>query len=343
MRRCPACNRQYKDDVTVCPVDGEPLGAVTIAAASSAETDPETEVRPRRAQPLERPRFTEIPLERPAPERAAPESTDPAVRATGVPDRVYRDAAPSSPWPIVAGIAIVVAAAAAVLVYFTMSNQSDLATEVGAQITEARVAIADARARLESLPTDSPLRQRLVTLGQWDRQLQQFELSGERTREMSSRAREISSQARQIGEEARAAGATIPTTPPPVVPAEPETVEQPATNTAPEEPARDPMATEPAEPAEPRNAPPPAPETPSTLPGETKPKETPGMPPRNGDDRPASTEVKPPPRPRPRRARSRRADRGAGLSARPSATRFAKRAPRRRPVARSWGTIRDSL
>lgn len=290
MKTCPACGRQYGDDVTVCPEDDEPLGAVTIAGA---EPDPETVVRPRRAQPIAQPRFTEISLERPAPADAEPD-----VRRTGVPDRVYRDE-PRSAWPAVAAVTIVVAAAVVFLVYYMLSQQSGLASEVGAQITEARVAVADARARLESLPAEAPLRQRLLSLQQWDRELQGFEVSGERTREMASRAREILAQARTIAEEARVAGATVPAAPPVVPPA---TEEPPAgdgaeaTNSSPS-PESTVRSDDPA-PGEPEPAEPPAPAaTPATPPGTAAPKpEEPAPAPKpKGEAPPRPSDVKPPP------------------------------------------------
>lgn len=294
MKSCPVCNRRYEEDVTVCPVDGEPLGAVTVSSAAPGEPDPETAVRPRQAQPIGQPRFTEISLERPTPPPPPPPEN--VVRSTGVPDRVYRE---SSPWPTIAAVAIVVAVAVGVLVYFVSSRNSDLATEVGAQITEARIAVADAKARLESLPPESPLRQRLLSLQQWDRELQGLELSGERTREMASRAREIASQARSIGEDARVAGATLPAIPPEVPPAiEPVPGEEtvpPSTN----------MSVEPREPdgtAPPSNrAPvePPPPTNTSTTPpgGETRPPEGPPVPepkPADRDRTPITPDTKPP-------------------------------------------------
>jgi hypothetical protein len=296
MRTCPACSRQYEEDVTVCPVDGEPLGAVTVAAVPPGDPDPETEVRPRRAQPIPQPRFTEISLERPAPSSPP----DAVVRPTGIPDRVYRE---SSPWPTIAAVTAVVAIAVAVLVYFVSSRNSDLATEVSAQITEARVAVADAKARLESLPPESPLRQRLLALQQWDRELQALELSGERTRESASRAREIAAQARSIGEDARVAGATLPTTPPVVPPAvEPAPGEElgpPSTNMSaePGDAGTEPDAVEPPTNRKPTEPPPPA-DTPATPPGEDRrPDDAPAVPepkPSDRDRKPIPSEPRPP-------------------------------------------------
>ncbi len=268
MRTCPSCARRYTDDVAVCPEDHEPLGAVTVTGPKSGvQIDEETVVRPKQARPLERPRFTEV--------RIGPAGSAPmhAVVSPDGPTRVYRE---RPAWPLVAavaGVAIVVVLAA---VYYITAGQSDLAKEVSAQITDARIAVADARARLESLPTDSPLRNKVLTLQQWDRELQNLELGQDRTREVAARAREIAGQARAVGEEARVAGATVPQSPPVVQPA----TEQPAA--PPDAPPVDPMATSPAE-------------TPTTAPATNTspqpPKVTPGtgQPPVDGKTTPEST------------------------------------------------------
>src|SRR5215218_6931771 len=232
MKTCPVCGRQYADDVTVCPSDGEPLGAVTVAGArATGDVDDETLVRPKRAQPIAAPRFTEVRIGATA---NPPPPGD--VRRTETPDRVYRE---RSPWPAISAVGALVAVGVVAAIYFVMAGQKDFDKEVGAQITDARVSVADARARLESLPMDAPLRNRLLTLQQWDRELQNLEVGHERTREVAARAREIGSQARTIGEEARVAGATVPATPPVVQPAAPQP-------TAPVvDPAVDPMASTP--------------------------------------------------------------------------------------------------
>ena len=69
MKTCPVCSERYDDGVSVCPRDGEPLDAVTVAGSrTTAEpVDEETVVRPKQARPISSPRFTEVRLERPAP------------------------------------------------------------------------------------------------------------------------------------------------------------------------------------------------------------------------------------------------------------------------------------
>jgi hypothetical protein len=261
MRTCPACGRQYADEVTVCPSDGEPLGAVTVTGPTKAgEVEEETVVRPKRAQPLPSPRFSEVRIGAPEPAVAGVGE----VRRTEVPDRVYRE---RSPWPAVAVAAVVFALGITAVIYYTMAGETDLSKEVGTQLTDARVAVADARARLESLPQDSPLRSKLLSLQQWDRELQNLELAHDRTREVASRAREIAGLARSIGEEARVAGATVPAAPP---------VVQPATPAPPgpgEQPATDPMSGKPPEPAPAATAPVKPPEVqtaPTGVPGDAK-------------------------------------------------------------------------
>jgi hypothetical protein len=213
MRTCPVCGRQYADDVTVCPQDGEPLGAVTVTGPRATDdVDEETVVRPKRAQPLAQPRFTEIRIGASGPASVA------TGAATSVPIRVARE---RPMWPLVSALSALVVIGIGMAIYFAMAGQTDLAKEVGTQITDARVAVADARARLESLPMDSPLRNKLLSLQQWDRELQNLELGHDRSREVAARAREIANLARSIGEEARIAGATIPASPPVVQPAAP--------------------------------------------------------------------------------------------------------------------------
>jgi hypothetical protein len=36
MKTCPVCSERYEDGVAVCPTDGEPLDAVTVAGPKSA-------------------------------------------------------------------------------------------------------------------------------------------------------------------------------------------------------------------------------------------------------------------------------------------------------------------
>jgi hypothetical protein len=230
-------------------VDREPLGAVTVAGSrETGGADEDTRVRPKQARPLERPRFTEVRL---GPAETSAGAAE-AVRRTDVPDRIVRE---RPLWPLLTGAAVVLVVGLALAVYFVTAGQNDLAKEVGTQITDARIAVADARARLESLPMDSPLRNKLLTLQQWDRELQNLELGQDRSREVAARAREIASLARSVGEEARVAGATIPATPPAVLPAAPAT-----TAVAPTEAPVDPMAPKNEAPAEvtPKPAEPPA-------------------------------------------------------------------------------------
>src|SRR4051794_37143405 len=104
MRTCPVCGRQYPDDVTVCPEDREPLGAVTIASATpTGDVDEGTLVRPKQARPLERPRFTEVRLG-PSEPVGAPTGS---VRRTDVPDRVYRERPVWPIWTAVGVLAVV--------------------------------------------------------------------------------------------------------------------------------------------------------------------------------------------------------------------------------------------
>lgn len=235
MNTCPQCGRHYPDDAVLCTIDNTSL----IPSSPGGDlVDQETRVRPKAAQPIASPRFTEIPLERPA-------ASTPAARPPAPPQpmriETRRPTEERPMWPIIAVFAVLILGAVGLSGWWVMSSQSDLAREVGAQISDARVQVADARARLESLPADNPLRSKLLQLQEWDRELQRFELGGDRTRDMASRAREIAGQARSVGEEARIAGAIISATPPVVPPAVPQpAVEDPTTAGTPES---DPMAT----------------------------------------------------------------------------------------------------
>jgi hypothetical protein len=275
MRTCPACGRRYPVEIEFCEIDGEPLAAVTVATASQtgSEIDPETVVRPRRAQPiaadsgLESPRFTQVRVDIPESGRSSASINVPhaIVAPTGVPDRVYRE---RPTWPLIAGLGFVVVAASALFIYVWMSQQSDFAAEVSTQISQARVIVADAKARLESLPVESPLRGKLLQLQNWDRELQDLELGRDRTREIAQRSRDIGESARRVGEEARMAGAVVPASPPSVVPAMPSNgnVALPA---APASPTIDPVAP-PTDPATtPASAPESEPEKPADPGGST--------------------------------------------------------------------------
>ena len=279
MRTCPACGRRYPVEIDFCEIDGASLAAVTVVTASEAgaEVDPETVVRPRRAQPigadqrLESPRFTQVRVDIPESGRVSGSLNTPQriVEPTGIPDRVYRE---KPIWPIVASLSVVVVIASALFIYVWMSQQSDFAAEVSTQISQARVSVADAKARLESLPSDNPLRGKLLQLQNWDRELQDLELGRDRTREIAQRARDVGEAARRVGEEARIAGAIVPATPPSVVPAMPSNGNS-ASSPPPSSPTVDPTAptTDPAT-------------TPSTNPGTdpakpANPADTTGQPP----------------------------------------------------------------
>lgn len=277
MRTCPACGRRYPAEIEFCEADGEPLSSVTVATVSQAgsEADPETVVRPRRAQPiaadsgLESPRFTQVRVDIPESGRSSAPLNVPqvVVSPTGIPDQVYRE---RPIWPVVAALGFVAVVASALFIYVWMSQQSDFAAEVSSQISQARVTVADAKARLESLPIDSPLRGRLLQLQNWDRELQDLELGRDRTREIAQRARDIGESARRVGEEARIAGAIVPASPPAVVPAMPSNGNA-GLPAAPGSPTVDPLApktdpattpgtgagTDPAKPADPAGQPPP--------------------------------------------------------------------------------------
>lgn len=289
MHTCPVCGRRYSADIQFCEIDGEALVATSAPSptVAPADAEPETVVRPRRAQPiasepaLGTPRFTQVRVD--IPEGTARTASGPLrVEATGVPDRVYRE---RPMWPIVTALVAVVVIASGLFLYIWMSQQSDFAAEVSTQISQARVAVADAKARLESLPSDNALRSKLLQLQNWDRELQDLELGRDRTREMAQRAREIGEAARRVGEEARNAGAIVPVAPPVVAPAVPSNTNVlPAA--PPSSPTMDPMAgpqpggstgtgtpADPAKPADPGAAPGSSPAGPK--PGDAKPPDTP--------------------------------------------------------------------
>lgn len=217
MKTCTICGREVDDDVERCPVDGAPLTAsggegaepprrrVEIPLGEGVAEEDETVVRARKAVPIPPADFTRRPVVTSA--SSAPRPAGPVV----VPSA---DPGPQTLWPAVVTIALLAAAAVGGLLFYIFSEQYTTAATVSTQITDARVAVADARARIESLPPEHLLRRRILDLDKWDRELQGFETSSEKSSEMAIRAKEIATNARNLAEDARAAGAPVPTTPP---------------------------------------------------------------------------------------------------------------------------------
>jgi hypothetical protein len=243
MKTCARCGKDWPDSTVQCPEDGGPLGALPevregvggraeegevprpprVRSEVPLESDnddgePELVVRARRAVPIPPPNFTGarvLPAE-PVWNEQRP-SRGPVHTRRGA-----RAGDERSLWPAVAVIALLVAVAVVGVGYYIVSEQTAAARETTTYIVNARLAVADARARVESLPVDNPLRRRILTLDKWDRELQNFELSSDRTPQIASRAREITEQAEKLSDEARAAGAPALTAPVVVTPATPQ-------------------------------------------------------------------------------------------------------------------------
>lgn len=186
MKTCTVCGGQAPESAERCPVDG--------ALLVTAEDD--TVVRSKPSAPVDRPRFTVEDISRPVAPRVA--------RPTEVQVRTDKPM-----WPVAVTIGVAATIGVAVFIYFLYSQRSREVDAINAQIADARVAVADAKARIESLPLENPLRQRIITLDKWDRELQGFQLSTERSAEMAARARDITTQAEQVSDAARSAGATM--------------------------------------------------------------------------------------------------------------------------------------
>jgi hypothetical protein len=192
MKVCPVCGRQAPADAARCAFDGNLL----------EDREEATRLRARPAEPVAPPRFTVEDISRPV----APASSSPTVPAANRPL-----------WPATVAIAIAATIGVGAFIYYLASQRSREVDSINAQIADARIAVADAKARIESLPVENPLRQKIITLDKWDRELQTFQLGSERSREMAARARDILSQAEKISDDARSAGATMHVRP--VVPA----------------------------------------------------------------------------------------------------------------------------
>jgi hypothetical protein len=239
MKTCTVCGRRAADDATECVFDGGAL----------EERADETTVRARPAGPVGPPRFTVEDLARPA--------TPLPNRSSAPPPPVER-----SLWPATIAIAVAATIGVGAFMYYLFSQRSREVDSINAQISDARIAIADAKARIESLPLENPLRQKIISLDKWDRELQGFQLSSDRSSEMGARARDILIQAEQISDQARSAGATMavkPVVPPPTpAPEVPAPTDQPSAT-----PVQPPAPTDPTN----ENAKPPAgSETPGSSP-----------------------------------------------------------------------------
>jgi hypothetical protein len=200
MKTCTVCGRRAQDDAARCPYDGGPL---------ADGVDEATLIRARPAEPVAPPRFTVEDISRPV----TPVTARPPVASA---------AAERPTWPAAVAIAVAATIGVAAFVYYLYTQRSREVDSINARISDARVAVADAKARIESLPVENPLRQKIITLDKWDRELQGFQLSPERSSEMAARARDILREAEQISDAARGAGATMTVKPevPPATPLE---------------------------------------------------------------------------------------------------------------------------
>jgi serine/threonine protein kinase len=108
---------------------------------------------------------------------------------------------------LIAGVIIILLVVAGVAAYLVLNNPS---TETSSDsITGAQTAIADALARLDSLPKDHPLRSYIPQLNQWLGELRAHSQNKEQTPQTKADADRYRTKAEQISDQARAALAAL--------------------------------------------------------------------------------------------------------------------------------------
>jgi hypothetical protein len=100
-------------------------------------------------------------------------------------------------------IALVLAAAAVAYIFY--GDRLRGRTTTGGAVLEAQQAVTDARARVDSLPKDHPLRAYLPQLAQWQGELRAYSEVGEYNAEIIERAGLYRQKAEEIADQARAA------------------------------------------------------------------------------------------------------------------------------------------
>jgi hypothetical protein len=110
-------------------------------------------------------------------------------------------------WVIGVVLLLVVAGAAAYIVWGgKLFGGGDAASvKTGDNLTDALSAITDARARIDSLPLDHPLRRSLDQLAQWQGELRAYQQVSDRSPQVMEKAERYMQQAENISAQARAA------------------------------------------------------------------------------------------------------------------------------------------
>src|SRR5262249_3988282 len=104
---------------------------------------------------------------------------------------------------LIAAVIIILLVVGGVAAYLVLNNSS---TETPADsITNAQTAIADALARLDSLPKDLPLRTSIPQLTGWQGELRAYGQVKDQTPQMKADADRYRTKAEQISDQARAA------------------------------------------------------------------------------------------------------------------------------------------
>ncbi|HWX43377.1 MAG TPA: serine/threonine-protein kinase [Blastocatellia bacterium] len=109
---------------------------------------------------------------------------------------------------LIAAVIIILLVVAGVAAYLVLNSPST-ESPGGDSITGAQTAIADALARLDSLPKDHPLRTYIPQLNEWQGELRAYSQVKEQTPQMKADADRYRTKAEQISDQARAALAAL--------------------------------------------------------------------------------------------------------------------------------------
>jgi len=110
---------------------------------------------------------------------------------------------------LIAAAIIILLVVGGVAAYLVMVNSSGSDGSSGDSITNAQTAVADALARLDSLPKDHPLRTYMPQLMSWQGELRAYGQVKDQTPQMKADADRYRTKAEQISDQARAALAAL--------------------------------------------------------------------------------------------------------------------------------------